>query len=85
MARETPEQARSRRRRLTLEELYEEDERRRQRRKPPMPPDDKGPERRTPEGVLDRALVMKFENGGAVQARGCGAMMKARRRPTQVR
>jgi hypothetical protein len=34
---------------------------------------------------LDRALVMKFENGGAVQARGCGAMMKARRRPTQVR
>lgn len=84
MARETPEQARARRRRLTLEELYEEDDRRRQRRKPPMPPAEKGPERRTPEGTLDRALVMKFEKGGAVQARGCGAMLKARRRRTKV-
>jgi hypothetical protein len=85
MARETPEQTRANRRRYTLEELYEQEERRQQRRKPPMPPEKKGPERRTPEGMLDRALVMKFKNGGAVQARGCGAMMNNRRRPTQVR
>lgn len=84
MARETPEQTRSNRRRYTLEELYEMEERLQQRRKPPMPPEKKGPERRDPAGRMDRALVMKFENGGAVQARGCGAMLKNRRRPTKV-
>ena len=88
MASENPEQTRRMQRRrpnITTEEMYELEEQRRKKRFGTTPPSDKGPERRNPQGVMDRALVMKFQNGGAVQARGCGAMMNNRRRPTQVR
>ena len=75
MASESPEQTRANRRRYTLDELYEQEERRQQRRKPPMPPSDKGPERRNPQGVMDRALAQAFKNGGCVMA-GRGGRFK---------
>jgi hypothetical protein len=33
---------------------------------PPKPPSKKGPEKRGPDGTLERALVKKFKNGGCV-------------------
>jgi len=78
MASESPEQTRRMQRRrpnITTEEMYEIEERRQQRRKPPMPPSDKGPERRNPQGVMDRALVQAFKDGGCVMA-GRGGKFK---------
>jgi hypothetical protein len=74
MASESPEQTRRMQRRrpnITTEEMYELEEQRRQQR----PPSDEGPERRNREGVMDRALVQRFKNGGCVMA-GRGGKFK---------
>ena len=78
MASENPVQTRRMQRRrpnITTEEMYELEEQRRKNRFSPMPPSDKGPERRNPQGVMDRALVQRFENGGCEMA-GRGGKFK---------
>ena len=35
---------------------------------PPKPPRRKGPEKRSPDGKLERALVKRYKNGGCVMA-----------------
>jgi len=75
MASESPEQTRRIRPRGTTEDMYEYFENERKKQGPPLPPSDKGPERRTPEGMMDRALVQRFTNGGCVMA-GRGGKFK---------
>jgi hypothetical protein len=78
MASENPEQTRRMQRRrpnITTEEMYELEEQRRKKRFGPTPPSDKGPERRNPQGVMDRALVQAFKDGGCVMA-GRGGKFK---------
>jgi hypothetical protein len=81
MASESPEQTRRMQRRrpnITTEEMYELEEQRREleeQRRQQRPPSDEGPERRNREGVMDRALVQRFKNGGCVMA-GRGGKFK---------